>query len=244
MPEHSTEQKVVVLAYHKIGQPPANGWDTWNYIAEDIFERQLEEVRDADYSVISIHDFMNGLEGKTELPERCALLTFDDGYKSMLTVAEPILNRYGFPSTIFVPTQHVASINSWDTDNEPEEPICTWDELFELELRGVSVQSHAHTHKTFGSLDLDTQIVEIARSKNALEEQLGTPCTALAFPYGDNGKLTTELELALSKMHFRTAFLYKGGPCTLPSETPFGLTRVPVGPDTSITRWLEVQNAR
>jgi len=37
-----------------------------------------------------------------DLPARAACITFDDGYENNLTVAAPILERYGLPATVFV----------------------------------------------------------------------------------------------------------------------------------------------
>ena len=42
----------------------------------------------------------------------------------------------------------------------------------------------------------------------------------------------------MDRAGYRAAFVYKGGVCALPSATPYRLTRVPMGPDTNLLKWL------
>ena len=42
------------------------------------------------------------LEPKRPVPDRLVVLTFDDGAKSQLTVAAPLLQRYGFGPTFYI----------------------------------------------------------------------------------------------------------------------------------------------
>ena len=42
-------------------------------------------------------------------------VTFDDGYRSVLDEAVPVLQRYGFPAVCFVPTRWIGEANGWDT---------------------------------------------------------------------------------------------------------------------------------
>jgi peptidoglycan/xylan/chitin deacetylase (PgdA/CDA1 family) len=233
-------KSTAVLSFHKVGNPPQGGWDTWNYIAEDRFATYLEQLRDECYHILDLHSFLNGVKDPRHLPERSALLTFDDGYRSMLTTTQPLLNRFGYPSVVFVPTDHIGGFNTWDYGNEPEEPICSWSELVELQHHGVSIQSHGVTHRSFSELDRAAQEYEIKVSKERLEEKLGAAVDTLAFPYGDNGKDVQAMELALKRAGYQAAFLYKGGVFDVPTETPFRVTRVPMGPDTNLLEWLGI----
>lgn len=227
-----------VLSFHKIGVPPAGGWDTWNYISEDAFTRFLEQLRDECYHVVDLHSFLNGVKDPRHLPERSALLTFDDGYQSMLTTTQPLLNKFGYPSVVFVPTDYIGGFNTWDYGNEPEEPICSWEELIELQHRGVSIQSHGVSHRSFSELDIAAQEYEIKVSKERLEERLGSTVESLAFPYGDNGKDVEATEGAMKRAGYQLSFLYKGGVFDVPTDTPYRVTRVPMGPDTNLSKWL------
>jgi len=231
-------RKLAVLALHKIGEPPRDGWATWNYVPAETFAGWLELVRENGWALLDLHAFLAGLDAPDTLPEKAALVTFDDGYASMLEIAEPVLARYECPSVVFVPTDYVGGTNRFDHGNEPEERICDWDELRELERRGVAVQAHAVTHTAFSELSSEQQLDECVRARELLEERLDRPVETLAYPYGDAGSVAGQL----AGSGYRAAFLYKGGPIRLPvtDAARFRLTRVALGPDSDLARELGI----
>ena len=46
---------------------------------------------------------MDAVEGKSELPERALLLTFDDGYIDHYTFVFPVLEEFGVQGSFFIP---------------------------------------------------------------------------------------------------------------------------------------------
>jgi peptidoglycan/xylan/chitin deacetylase (PgdA/CDA1 family) len=62
---------------------------------------------------------------------------------------------------------------------------CTWDDLREMGRAGMSLQSHTHTHPFLSQLDRDAVLVELRRSREELDDQLGQRTTTLALPGGD-----------------------------------------------------------
>src|SRR5512138_2463305 len=152
--EPSREPKVAVLGYHKIGARE-DGRTSWFYIPEDVFERQLRGVRDRGWQVIDVDRFLAALTSPGSLTQHSVLVTFDDGYRSMRHGALPILRSLGLPAVLFVPSAFVGGSNHFDAGIEPEEAICDWDDLLELQRHGVSVQSHGVTHRRFSTLDHD-----------------------------------------------------------------------------------------
>src|SRR5215471_12405186 len=82
---------LAILCFHKIGEPPEDGWDTWFYISKNTFVEQLRWLRDQDWRVIDAATFLRGLSEPEVLPPRAALLTFDDGCQQFLEVAFPCL---------------------------------------------------------------------------------------------------------------------------------------------------------
>ena len=107
------DYKLAILSFHKIGEPPPGGWKTWFYIPEETFIRQLGYLETYGWQVIDQSRFVKGLEDPRTLPPRSALLTFDDGYRSMRTVALPILRRFGYPAVLFVPTNFIGGQNTF-----------------------------------------------------------------------------------------------------------------------------------
>ena len=95
---------IAILAFHKIGEPAPGGWKSWFYIPKKTFSNQLKYLHDNGWQVINVFTFLQGLTEPDALPERTALITFDDGYRSVREVALPVLRRFGYPAVIFVPT--------------------------------------------------------------------------------------------------------------------------------------------
>jgi peptidoglycan/xylan/chitin deacetylase (PgdA/CDA1 family) len=232
---------LAILAYHKIGAPPAGTWTTWNYVPEAAFLQQLETLSASGYTVVDVATFLNGLEQPDSLPGHTALLTFDDGYVSMLTRAQPCLARFEFPAVLFVPTDHVGGSNRFDQGNEPTEPICSWQQLRELQHQGISIQSHGMSHRGFSELTATEQATELRDSKTCLEDMLDAPVEVFAFPYGDCGTDTRLIDDAMAEADYRAGCLYKGGVVELPTKTPYRLTRLPMGPDTDLRQVLEAR---
>jgi peptidoglycan/xylan/chitin deacetylase (PgdA/CDA1 family) len=237
--EKIIQRVLAILSFHKIGDPGPGGWNSWFYIPEKTFAGHLRFLKDNDWNVIDVPAFLAGLRAFEKLPERAVLLTFDDGYRSVREVALPWLRRFGYPAVSFVSTGYIGGCSNFDSGVEPEEPICDWKDLRELQRQGISIQSHGVTHRGFSSLGPEEQEEELTRSKVVLEAQLGNRVEVFAFPYGDNGGNPPECAKTLEKVGFRAACVYGGGPNPLPVADTYRLTRVAMGPDTDLEKELD-----
>ncbi len=231
--------RIAILGYHKVGPPPPDGWETWFSVPEAVFGAQLAALREGDWQPVDLVRFLRGLTEPERLPARMALITFDDGYRSVLDVALPFLERFGYPAVVFVPTEFVGRTNQFDLESEPEEPLCDWDDLRELERRGVAVQSHGASHRAFSELTPAERSSELERSKAALEAQLAHTVELFAYPYGDDAGLPADLRAALVRSGYRGACGYGGAPFSLPANDPYRLERLAMGPDTDLATALE-----
>ena len=54
------------------------------------------------FKPVSLQDLLNSLGGKTTLPPRSFLLSFDDGFREMAEVVAPILKAKGVPAVFFL----------------------------------------------------------------------------------------------------------------------------------------------
>ncbi|MDQ6811628.1 MAG: polysaccharide deacetylase family protein [Actinomycetota bacterium] len=123
------------------------------------------------------------------------MITFDDGYSSVLGRAAPILARFGFPGTVFVVTDFVGDSRpmSWPgiarwlgTPHEHELTSLGWDELEALAAAGWEVGSHTCSHPRLTQLSQMELEEELGASRACLEERLGRPCRSVAYPEGDH----------------------------------------------------------
>ncbi len=231
--------RVAILGYHKVGPPPPGGWETWFYVPEAAFAEQLGVLRNGGWQPVDLATFLLGLTEPERLPERAALITFDDGYGSVRHVALPWLERFGYAAVLFMPTDFVGRSNLFDLESEPEEALCDWEDLRELVRRGVAVQSHGASHRAFSELAPAERGAELERSKAVLEAGLAQPVELLAYPYGDDAGTPPDLREALARAGYRAACRYGGRPFSVPASDPYRLERVAMGPDTDLTRELE-----
>jgi peptidoglycan/xylan/chitin deacetylase (PgdA/CDA1 family) len=225
---------IAILGYHKIGEPSPGAWETWYYVPTPTFVAHLTYLHDNGWHVLDMAAFLRGLEDPGTLPARAALITFDDGYRCVLEVALPCLLRFGYPAVHFVPTHYIGGRNDFDQGAEPEEPICDWHDLRELERHGVSVQAHSVSHRHFSELRLSEQEEELLQSRKQLEAGLEKPIEVFSFPYGDDGADPQATGRLLARTGYRAACLYKGGVVHLPAATPYRLPRLAMGPDTDL----------
>ncbi len=103
-------------------------------------------------------------------------VTFDDGYKDNLYSAAPILLKYQVPFTVFVSSSYLKSHSH---------EYLMMSELRELaSLPGVTIGSHGVSHVPLAQSDDSTLWNEVSGSRRCLEEVIGRPVIAIAYPHG------------------------------------------------------------
>lgn len=153
------------------------------------FARQLDYFRRA-YEPVSLGEATRRLEtGSVEGRE--LVVTFDDGFRNLLTDAAPMLGARGMVACFFLmtdlveaPPERVAVICRERLLHEPVEPL-SWDGARELLALGHEIGSHTKSHPNLQSLGQEQLDDEIAGSKEELEERLGAPVLHFSAPYGD-----------------------------------------------------------
>jgi peptidoglycan/xylan/chitin deacetylase (PgdA/CDA1 family) len=225
--------RIAVLGYHKIGECPRSH-ESWFYISEDRFDRQLRWIHDNGWRVIDIQQFLTILASPDTLNTKSVLLTFDDGYRSIMRGALSRLRAGGLPAVLFVPGGFIGGTNGFDAGVEPEEAICSWSDLLDLEQRGISIQSHGISHRRLSALDWTELEREIIESKALLDAQLRRAVDVFSYPYGDCGSDGDAVARVLRHAGYKAAFGFGGRPMTLPVADAFRIERVPMGPDTDL----------
>ena len=89
----------MVFLYHRVGPQEAD-WMLPS-IPLETFRRQMAFLKKS-FAILSLEDLAGMLHKGARLPDRCACVTFDDGYKDTCTQAAPVLESLGIPATVFV----------------------------------------------------------------------------------------------------------------------------------------------
>ena len=127
------QTRVAVLGYHNFSNTKTVS-DMLMRTSE--FCQQMQYIRDAGLTVITMQDFLDWLLGERCLPERCVLITIDDGWRSVYTDAYPVLKAYGYPFTLFLYTTYLSG------KGQSMNP----DMVREMMANGATIGSHSTTH--------------------------------------------------------------------------------------------------
>jgi peptidoglycan/xylan/chitin deacetylase (PgdA/CDA1 family) len=167
----------LLLAYHAVGS-----WSPTLAIPEPALRAQLSLLRRRGYVGVTAAEAERRRQEGT-LPARAVVVTFDDGFRSVLR-AKPILEELGFPATVFAVTSFVDSGEPlrWPGLEQSEESL-GWSELELLRDAGWEVGSHTATHPLLPDLDDAELERELADSRATIQKRLGS-CETLAYPYG------------------------------------------------------------
>lgn len=103
-----------------------------------------------------------------------AVLTFDDGFSSVYTLAAPYLTEANVPFSVYVTTGYLGKegyLSRSQLKSLAASPLCT-------------IGSHLVTHPMTRFLSTEELKRELLESRLTLERLTGKPVTHLAFPYG------------------------------------------------------------
>lgn len=101
----------LILGYHRINRLP---WDPFRLaVSPESFAQQLK-ILQKHANVIPLHELVEA-RASGEIPPRSVAITFDDGYADYLSVAQPLLQQAGLPSTLFISTGYLGREFWWDT---------------------------------------------------------------------------------------------------------------------------------
>jgi peptidoglycan/xylan/chitin deacetylase (PgdA/CDA1 family) len=190
-----------ILLYHRIDN---EGLSTSTPPNE--FRRHLAFMKEQGWRALSSQEFTKILEGKAQAPARSFLITFDDGYETVESVALGVLREFDFPAICFIATRFMRGAVSGEeppADAEPEK-FMTWQQVRKLQESGlVDCQSHSHAHENFSGESIDAVRRDLATSLELLTQELRLPASHfrhIAWPWGLS---TPEWREVARKLGFR-----------------------------------------
>jgi peptidoglycan/xylan/chitin deacetylase (PgdA/CDA1 family) len=184
-----------VLTYHRFG-PSRRA--PFTVSAED-FERQMRLLSRTGKAV-SLDDVRAHVEGRRALTDGSVLVTTDDGDPSLLSIAGPILKRYGVPSVAFIMGGKPAGFD-----------LLSPEDLRRLPDYGMEIGSHSASHRSMAKIGAAEARAEARDSKAWLEDVMGRPVTAFAFPYGTRADYSPEVAEILQEEGYDIAFTSQHG---------------------------------
>jgi len=163
------DRGICILTYHCIGYEINNGLK----VPEQQFRRQMKYIHDNDYSTITLDQLYKFILSNKPIPEKSVVITFDDGYVDNYQYAYPILKEFNLKATVFVIPKTIDKRKNYMTSNQ----------LKELQLNGIDIQSHTLDHEKLTTLSYKQQLNTLKESKIALEKILSKKVNYIAYPY-------------------------------------------------------------
>ena len=165
-------QGIPILEYHMVGHDELPDEKPYIVPTED-FSAKLDYLQQAGYTTITLREFAAAKRGDFVLPEKPIVLTFDDGYEDNATEMLPVLEQHGMKATMFMVTNNIGL-----------EHYLSWDQLYDMQARGVEIGSHTANHLPLTTLTADQQSDELRLSKLMLEWNGIQPVVSFSYPNG------------------------------------------------------------
>ena len=158
------------------------------------------------------------------MPGKPIVLTFDDAYLDFYETAWPLLRKYGFTATIFVPVNFVEGRADWDGEFGEPARLMNWEQVVELHAQGVGVGSHGCSHTRLSDLSESEVSEDATRSKDILEQKLGAEVSDYCYPYTVSNMKIQQL---LAATGYQSAVGGKEGK-SLDRQNPFNIPRIEI----------------
>lgn len=209
------------ICYHDVRDDISGHLDKDQFaVSTDNLIAHFSWLREHGYTIVSIDDILSAREGHSSLPDKAVLITFDDGYKGVYTIAFPVLKMFNYPAVI-------AIVGSWmDVEQGStvlygkqvvsRDKFITWQEGREMLASGlIEFASHSYDlHKGIkGNPQGNEQAAAITRlfmggryetesayqkrllsdlldSTGAIEKNLGVKPRVMVWPYGKYNSFT------------------------------------------------------
>lgn len=172
------KNRVTVLCYHSISSSAPGAWKFG--VSQQDFEEQMEALLQKGYRFLSLGELEEKMKTGQMSDERSFILTFDDGYRDILSVRE-FLKERGIRPALFVLAEPAQADRN---EAASEHQFLSRDEILLLANDGWEIGCHSATHADFSALDTKGERREIGEAKTRLERELGIPIRYFAYPKG------------------------------------------------------------
>jgi peptidoglycan/xylan/chitin deacetylase (PgdA/CDA1 family) len=143
-----------------------------------LFREHLAALLDAGFELGSFRELLESNDAGMPLPDKTCALTFDDGHRSSLDLAEAMM-EHGVRGTFFLTASYCRE--------KPD--FLKPDDVRALAAEGFDFGTHGVTHRPLKSLPAAEMQAELRDSKAWLEEVLEAPVRTMSLPAGQGGRV-------------------------------------------------------
>lgn len=181
---HSTSFSAVILQYHHVSDDTPKSTS----ITPKQFAVHLQYLKDNEFKVLPLSELIDAIKNKKTLPDKAVAITFDDAYRNLFAGAKPLLDKFGYPYTIYV---NPAIIERNETN--PSSDYLSWAQLKLMAEAGVIIANHGYEHNSLIRIPenlskkqwLTKQGELLLKAEKIIKEKTGQSWRYFAYPYGE-----------------------------------------------------------
>jgi peptidoglycan/xylan/chitin deacetylase (PgdA/CDA1 family) len=161
--------------YHVTEAPPSGTAYPDLWVAPERFRAEMAMLKRRGFSAITMRDAYDYWKGRRRVPKKPIVLSFDDGYRSHVSVAAPVLRRLDWPGVLYLTA---TAFKNTGADG------MTKAEVRDLLGFGWELGSHTIDHADMTTLSPDRLRYETAYAKRYFERMFKVGITAFCYPAG------------------------------------------------------------
>ena len=188
------QSKLVILMYHGF----TDGGKESDYVID---VKRLEEdilyLKENGFQFIDTSDLIKFKEKKHNLPAKCVMITFDDGYLNNYTYAFPIIKKHNV-KVVISPIAYYVEYYTTHKEPNPDYAQLTENEIKIMHVSGlVDFQNHSYNMHSLkerkGSSRLEYEKTEdyirefyydLKAAENVIEDITGKKTNTYVYPFG------------------------------------------------------------
>jgi peptidoglycan/xylan/chitin deacetylase (PgdA/CDA1 family) len=159
--------------YHVLAEPPPNAPYPELYVKPADFAAQVAWLSQQGYHAVTLRRVYDFWRGKRILPKKPIVLSFDDGYRSDLTVGLPTLKKRHWPGVLNLVLENLTPV--WGARPGA---------VKQLIAAGWEVDAHTISHVDLTTLSPDRLTQEVAGSRAQIKKRFGVPVDFFCYPSG------------------------------------------------------------
>lgn len=219
----------IMLMYHSI--VAGNTQPSWPWaVSMKAFRAQMDFLHLHGWKTPTMAEL---LASPADTRDRCAVITFDDGYQDNLPACE-LLHARGMRATLFVVSGSMGVTPGWPSQGRPGLRVLDTRELRAMADAGMEIGSHTVSHLRMPELDDARLDAETRDSRARLEDLLGRSVTSFAYPYG---AWDTRCAEAVKAAGYSGACTTRTG-WALRDGNPYSLRRLTIYNDDNVARFV------
>lgn len=208
------------------------------HVLVDSFTTQMEWLKKEGYETLDTSSFIQELKHPLKTGKK-VLITFDDGYYSLLKHATPVFLKHGFKATLFLTTSPVGKssyevLPNFDKSYPPLDRPLNWEELLLMEKQCWDIQAHGHRHLPHNMITEEELISEIEECKREISLKIKKTPMFYSFPYG---RYNTRAMAIIKDKGFKASFSVHPGFSTFNSDTR-RLQRIEITVDDTLDSFI------